>query len=170
MKKIKLLILFLSLTCAVISSCKKSDNPLDPNNPPGGTATNNIVINGGGYTNASIGNIFENVSFDSNGVTTVGIGGRINQDTTYVLAQFTGITTGTYQFNNSNILLVGLRYSGGTFQSVYTSGTQGSIVVTKYERTSGGKVEGRFNATLLNRNNPNDSITVNATSFSATRR
>jgi len=164
---------FLAFIFAIVlfSSGCGNDNSSSPsgnggNQPASGTAS--FTLNGAGFSNKTytISNVIGGFSI-TDSATGIAGGGATNPDTIGLTMAFQGSTTGTFQFNGDNGVMIS---KGQIALRGFVSGPgKGQIVVTAYGNVS-GNITGTFSGTFYEQTSTGlDSVTVTNGAFSAYR-
>jgi hypothetical protein len=136
----------LVLTVVFFYACSKdSSNPVDPNNVANSNAA--LTLNGSGYSNksATLANGLCQYSTPDT-ETVVQFFGKVDNDSLYLAIIFLGNSTGTYNWNDDNAVVIYRTTSTGNF--IYYGITQGTTTISSYGAVN-GKIQGSITGKLI---------------------
>jgi hypothetical protein len=141
--------LAMALIAVVVMACSDEDStPTDPT-PSDDDQTITLTLNGGSLSNKVLSftdSTAVSVYNANDDMTTIRFNGKVESKAISVVIAFKGTAKSTRQLDGTS-LTEGIIVQWGA--DVYAAMTQGKIVITKYDDSNGGEVEGTFDGTAI---------------------
>jgi hypothetical protein len=135
------------LLTVTVLACTDDSTPTDPTPTGDDDMSITLTMNGGGLSNkvlAFTDSTSTSTYSSAEDLTQIRFVGKVEGKAISVVMSFRGKSKNTRQLDGTD-LREGITIQWGT--EVYAAMTQGSIVISKYDDSVGGEVEGSFNGT-----------------------